>query len=61
VEVTDDGRGGADAARGTGLRGLAGRVAAVDGTFEVTSPPGGPTVVRAVLPIDVDALATDRT
>jgi signal transduction histidine kinase len=49
VEVADDGRGGADAS-GTGLRGLAQRVAALDGSLEVDSPRGGPTVVRAVLP-----------
>jgi signal transduction histidine kinase len=50
VEVTDDGAGGADPARGSGLRGLADRVAAVDGRLTVTSPEGGPTVVRAELP-----------
>jgi signal transduction histidine kinase len=49
VEVVDDGRGGADPS-GAGLRGLAQRVAALDGSLEVHSPPGGPTVVRAVLP-----------
>ncbi|MGH2947692.1 MAG: sensor histidine kinase, partial [Solirubrobacteraceae bacterium] len=49
VEVVDDGRGGADP-RGAGLTGLARRVAALDGSLEVNSPPGGPTVVRAVLP-----------
>ena len=51
VEVVDDGRGGADAS-GAGLRGLAQRVAALDGSLEVNSPPGGPTVVRAVLPCE---------
>jgi signal transduction histidine kinase len=50
VEVADDGTGGADPARGSGLRGLADRVAAIDGRLTVTSPPGGPTVVRAELP-----------
>jgi signal transduction histidine kinase len=49
VEVLDDGRGGADPA-GAGLKGLAQRVAALDGSLEVHSPPGGPTVVRAFLP-----------
>ncbi|WP_374100601.1 hypothetical protein [Streptomyces sp. 7-21] len=49
VRVTDDGRGGADAS-GTGLLGLARRVAALDGAFTVTSPPGGPTTVTAELP-----------
>jgi signal transduction histidine kinase len=50
VEVSDDGDGGADPARGSGLRGLADRVAAIDGRLTVTSPAGGPTVVRAELP-----------
>ena len=50
VEVIDDGAGGADPARGSGLRGLADRVAAVDGELTITSPPGGPTVIRAELP-----------
>ena len=35
---------------GTGLRGLAQRAAAVDGTFDVQSPPGGPTVITVELP-----------
>ncbi len=50
VEVTDDGVGGADAGRGTGLRGLEDRVAAVRGTFSVQSPPGGGTRVSAEIP-----------
>ena len=50
ISVTDDGRGGADPTAGSGLRGLAERAASVDGTFEVSSPVGGPTVVRAELP-----------
>jgi signal transduction histidine kinase len=50
LEVSDDGLGGADPARGSGLAGLADRVAGVDGQLTVTSPPGGPTVVRAELP-----------
>jgi len=49
VEVSDDGKGGADPA-GTGLRGLERRVRALDGTLELTSPPGGPTTLRAELP-----------
>ncbi len=50
VEIADDGRGGAEAhGGGTGLPGLADRVAALDGDFEVVSPPGGGTVVRARL------------
>lgn len=47
--VTDDGPGGADPS-GTGLSGLARRVAAVDGTLSVHSPVGGPTVVTASVP-----------
>ena len=50
VEVRDDGRGGADAAAGSGLRGLADRLAALDGGLEVISPPGGGTVLRAEIP-----------
>ncbi len=51
VEVRDDGIGGADPAAGTGLRGLADRVEALDGAFEVTSPPGDGTIIRAEIPI----------
>ncbi|GAA2595388.1 sensor histidine kinase [Streptomyces axinellae] len=49
VVVRDDGCGGADAA-GSGLLGLAQRVAALDGRFTVVSPRGGPTVITAELP-----------
>jgi signal transduction histidine kinase len=47
--VRDDGTGGADSA-GPGLLGLSRRVAALDGTFEVASPPGGGTTIRVGLP-----------
>ena len=50
VVVCDDGRGGADPAGGTGLRGLAQRIRAVDGTLTLTSPAGGPTTLLAELP-----------
>jgi signal transduction histidine kinase len=50
VEVEDDGRGGADPARGTGLTGLADRVAAIGGRLLLASPDGGPTLVRVELP-----------
>jgi PAS domain S-box-containing protein len=50
VEVRDDGRGGAEPAAGSGLRGLADRVAALDGRLEVESPPGAGTLLRAELP-----------
>lgn len=46
VTIGDDGRGGADPAGGSGLSGLAGRVAAVDGRLRVTSPAGGPTLIE---------------
>ena len=50
IEITDDGVGGAQPANGSGLRGLADRATSVDGVFEVWSPLGGPTVIRAELP-----------
>ncbi|MFI7544177.1 sensor histidine kinase [Actinoplanes sp. NPDC049599] len=50
LEVRDDGRGGADPAHGTGLTGLADRVAAVGGRLLLASPAGGPTLVRVELP-----------
>jgi signal transduction histidine kinase len=50
VRVRDDGVGGVDLTRGTGLVGLRQRVAAVDGALDVDSPPGGPTVLTVTLP-----------
>jgi signal transduction histidine kinase len=50
IEIADDGIGGADESAGTGLRGLADRVAALDGTLRILSPPGEGTVVTAELP-----------
>jgi signal transduction histidine kinase len=50
ARITDDGVGGADLTRGTGLVGLRQRAAAVDGSLDVSSPPGGPTVVTVGLP-----------
>ncbi|QFQ97660.1 sensor histidine kinase [Streptomyces phaeolivaceus] len=50
VEVRDDGTGGADPARGTGLTGLADRLAVLDGTLSVHSPAGGPTVLSLEIP-----------
>jgi signal transduction histidine kinase len=52
IEVADDGVGGADASEGSGLRGLADRLATVDGRFEVESEPGAGTVVRAEIPLE---------
>ena len=51
VEVWDDGAGGASVVPGGGLAGLAGRVEGVDGSLTVSSPTGGPTIVRAELPV----------
>jgi signal transduction histidine kinase len=50
VTVSDDGVGGVDPSRGTGLVGLRDRAAAVDGTITVSSPVGGPTVLSVRLP-----------
>lgn len=53
VEVADDGRGGAtEHGGGSGLAGIRRRVAAFDGTTQVTSPPGGPTTIRVELPCE---------
>jgi signal transduction histidine kinase len=51
IEVRDDGVGGADPGTGSGLRGIADRVAALDGRLHVESPVGGGTVVRAEIPV----------
>ena len=50
IEIADDGVGGADESAGTGLQGLADRVAALDGKLRILSPPGEGTVVTAELP-----------
>ncbi|MEV4508862.1 histidine kinase [Dactylosporangium sp. NPDC049525] len=50
VTVTDDGSGGADPSRGTGLRGIERRLGTFDGTLALSSPPGGPTVATLELP-----------
>ncbi len=50
LRIVDDGAGGADDSRGTGLTGLRQRVASVDGTLTVESPLGGPTVLEAWIP-----------
>jgi signal transduction histidine kinase len=58
VQVTDDGSGGADPARGTGLAGVERRLAAFDGILAVSSPPGGPTIVVIEVPC---ALSSPKT
>jgi len=50
LDITDDGRGGADEAGGSGLTGMRRRIAAHDGTLTLTSPPGGPTTLEVDLP-----------
>jgi signal transduction histidine kinase len=50
VEVADDGMGGADPRAGSGLRGLADRLAVIEGRLEIHSPPGGGTTIRARIP-----------
>ncbi len=50
VRVRDEGRGGADESAGSGLLGMRRRVAALDGTFDIMSPVGGPTVIEVELP-----------
>jgi signal transduction histidine kinase len=61
VEVEDDGAGGAVIVPGGGLAGLVGRVEALDGTFALSSPPGGPTVVRAEIGLPADSEAPSAT
>ena len=56
VQVTDDGVGGADPTRGTGLRGLEDRVESLDGRLAIASPPGGGTRLRASIPLAHRAL-----
>jgi signal transduction histidine kinase len=52
VEIVDDGVGGARLEPGSGLSGLRDRARSVDGTFSLTSPPGGPTALRVELPCE---------
>jgi signal transduction histidine kinase len=50
LEVRDDGQGGADPGRGSGLAGLADRVAVAGGRMLLSSPSGGPTILRVEVP-----------
>ena len=50
ISITDDGAGGADSAKGTGLRGIERRLGTFDGVLALSSPPGGPTMVTMELP-----------
>jgi len=58
TRVTDDGRGGADTSRGTGLAGVERRLATFDGTLEVSSPAGGPTIVAIEVPCALSSVKT---
>ncbi len=58
IAVGDDGAGGADPAKGTGLAGIERRLAAFDGVLAVSSPPGGPTIVTMEIPC---ALSSPKT
>jgi len=51
ITVHDDGGGGADPVRGSGLAGMRARVEGLDGRFELMSPPGGPTILAASIPL----------
>jgi signal transduction histidine kinase len=50
VTITDDGQGGADPSRGSGMQGLMDRIVAIGGTLSVDSPPGGGTTLHARIP-----------
>jgi signal transduction histidine kinase len=58
VEVRDDGNGGADPTRGSGLSGLADRVSALGGTLEIDSALGAGTTIRARIPVAAPGRAT---
>ncbi len=58
VVIGDDGCGGADPERGTGLSGVANRLAAFDGTLSVVSPHGGPTILRVEIPCEQSSQKT---
>jgi signal transduction histidine kinase len=58
IGVTDNGHGGADPSRGSGLRGIERRLAAFDGILAISSPPGGPTAVTMEIPC---ALSSPKT
>ena len=51
VQIQDDGIGGADPSRGSGLRGLSDRIAALDGQLEIESSPGAGTRISATIPV----------
>ncbi|HEY1915613.1 MAG TPA: histidine kinase [Streptosporangiaceae bacterium] len=58
IEVADDGHGGADPARGSGLAGVERRLGTFDGILAVSSPPGGPTMIAIEVPCVLSSLKT---
>lgn len=61
LSIRDDGVGGADAGRGSGLVGLQDRVEALGGTIGIDSPPGGGTSILVTLPLDVESTGAKPT
>jgi len=61
IGVSDNGHGGADPARGSGLRGIERRLAAFDGVLAVSSPPGGPTAVTMEIPCELSLPKTSSS
>ena len=61
AQITDDGTGGADPSRGTGLRGLERRLATFDGVLAVRSPLGGPTTLTMELPCELYSRRTSSS
>jgi signal transduction histidine kinase len=59
--IGDDGRGGAEAAKNGGLRGIERRLAAFDGTLGIASPVGGPTIVTMELPCALSSVKTSSS
>jgi signal transduction histidine kinase len=61
IEVTDNGTGGADPARGSGLHGVERRLATFDGILAVSSPPGGPTMIIMEVPCELSSRKTSTS
>jgi signal transduction histidine kinase len=61
IGVTDNGHGGADPSRGSGLRGIERRLASFDGILAVSSPPGGPTAVTMEIPCELSLPKTSSS
>jgi signal transduction histidine kinase len=61
IGVTDSGHGGAEPARGSGLRGIERRLASFDGILAISSPPGGPTAVTMEIPCELSLPKTSSS